>query len=172
MKYLKKILLAATLAVASLGFTSFSANAVIITQEFDFLGGPFGSVTIEIPDTELGNGLVFVDSFVELNLLGETDFTNNGFFVTVNGDNVFDGIEFISFDVMANNPDFWNWQLVMDAFTPAVNFLDVFDDFGNPVLFAVADELSLGKATFVSEPSVLALFAVALVAMGARRRKV
>ena len=173
MKYLKKILLAATLAVASLGFTSFSANAVLITQDINVTepGSEFtlGTVSIEIPGTELGNGLVSAFGYVELNLFGVTTFDVFDFEAIVDGDNVFAGIEFLAFDVTEDGFDEWSYQLLIDAFAPAGNFLDIFDANGDPVFFT--GNLELGRATFVSEPSVLALFAVALIAMGARRRK-
>lgn len=172
MKYLKKILFAASLAVASLGFTAFSANAVLITQDINVTDAGFtlGTVSIDIDDADLGNGLVSVFGFVELNLLGVDAFTVFDFEAIVDGDNIFAGIEFLALDVEEDGFDFWSYQLVMDAFDPASNFLDIFDGFGDLLFFS--DSLAFGKANVVSEPSALALFALALVAMGARRRKV
>ena len=174
MKYLKKILFAASLAVASLGLTSFSANAVLITQDILVTdpGSEFtlGTITIDIPDSDLGNGLVSAFGYVELSLLGVPTFDVFDFEAVVDGDNIFAGIEALFFDVMEVGFDDWSYQMAFDAANPAGNFLDIFDANGDPLFFSSNIALSTPPG-IVSEPSVLALFAVALVAMGVRRRK-
>lgn len=174
MKYFKNVLLAATLAVASLGLTSFSANAVLITQDIDIVDDPIfgsfnlGSVTIDIDDSLLGNGDVSVFGYVELVLLGVPDFVVFDFEALVDGNDVFAGIEFLAFDVEEDGFDFWSYQAILDAADPLANFIDIFNGVGDPILFSA--DVRLGSATFVPEPSTVALFGLALVAMGFRRR--
>ena len=185
MKYLKNIILAATFAVASLGLTSFSANAIIITQTIKVDEGllgiyDLGFITVEIDDSllNMGSGVlstVFGDaiSIIDVNLLGGSlasgDFINDALEVSVDTDNVFAGIEFLFLDftdVLGVDPFDWTYQVLFDRFSED-NFVDIFNSQGEIVSFGTT---SLTNATFIPEPSTVALFGLALLAMGMRRR--
>lgn len=175
MNYFKKLLFAVTLTLSSLGVTSFSANAgVIVTQDIFSGFGQLGTVSIEIADSDVNNGLVSVFDFVEIEIFGLGSFGLEvyDFEAVIDGDNVAAGLEFLYFDLEELLfTDNWSYQLIFDAFDTAANFLDIFDSAGAPVYFS--DQVSLGDAqiSYVSEPSLIALFGLALVGMGVRRRK-
>ncbi|MGY0583969.1 MAG: PEP-CTERM sorting domain-containing protein, partial [Paraglaciecola chathamensis] len=63
---IRKFGAAVALVVASLGFTSFSANAVLITQSIEIVDDPIfgsfnlGEVVIDLDSSEIGSGLVSV----------------------------------------------------------------------------------------------------------------
>jgi hypothetical protein len=184
MKHLKNIILAATLAVASLGLTSFSANAIMITQTIEVEGDLFGTfdlgfITVEIDDSLLNMGNSIIDSLggaisiLEVNLLGQSfalgEFIVDDIEVAVDTDNVFAGIEYLVFDftdISGVPPYDWSYQVLVDTFYPLDNSFDIFDSVGL-VDFGTA---RLTNATFVPEPSTVALFGLALLAMGMRRR--
>ncbi len=185
MKHFKNIILAATLAVASLGLTSFSANAIIITQTIEVEGDIFGTfdlgfITVEIDGSLLNMGSGVFDtafgdaiSILEVNLLGQSfalgEFIVDGIEVAVDTDNVFAGIEylFLDFTDISGVPPYdLSFQVLVDTFDPLYNSFDIFDSVGL-VDFGTA---RLTNATFVPEPSTVALFCLALLAMGMRRR--
>jgi hypothetical protein len=181
MKYFKNALLAATLAVASLGLTSFSANAILITQDIlvtdqfvstdEFL---FGTVTINVDDALLGNGIISVFDFVSLTLLfGDPSGAVFDFEAQVDSDNIFAGIEALFFDTDDTFLPAWAYSVAIETFSaPADNSADVFDTsltFPDNIVIS-AETARLGQATFVPEPSTVALFGLVLVAMGLRRR--
>lgn len=168
---LKKIIFAATLAVASLGF-SVSSNAALITHDIlvDDGTGAFvvGNITVHLFENG-ATGLQDIEEFVSMNFLGDSVVTTYLFGAIIDRDNVFAGLEFLFFDV--DDAFGWGYQGIYDAFAfdPAFdNYLDIWDPATPGFIFA--GELSLSEARVVSEPSVLALFALALVGFGMRRR--
>jgi hypothetical protein len=179
MKYFKNALLAATLAVASLGLTSFSANAILITQDIlitDSFVSPdefrLATVTIDVDDSLLGMGDISVFVFASF-----TDFFGDelgevfDFEAVVDGNDIFAGIQFLVFDIDDTFlADIWAYSGVIDAaLAPDVNFAEVFEVNTNSLVL-LSETARLGQATFVPEPSTIALFGLALVAMGLRRR--
>jgi hypothetical protein len=179
MKYFKNALLAATLAVASLGLTSFSANAILITQDIlitnSFVSPDefrLATVTIDVDDSLLGMGDISVFVFASF-----TDFFGDelgevfDFEAVVDGNDIFAGIQFLAFDIDDTFlADIWAYSGVIDAaLAPVDNFAEVFEVNTNSLVL-LSETARLGQATFVPEPSTIALFGLALVAMGLRRR--
>lgn len=139
---LKKLLSQAVLLLAMTFATT--ANAVLITQDInvDDAGFTLGSISIQIDDADLGNGLVSVSEFADLTLFGISDLDVFGFEAVIDTNNIYAGIEFLFFDVQEIGFDFWNYQLIYDNFAPGANFVDIFDSTG-PVFFST--EISLGE---------------------------
>ena len=185
MTYLKKILLAASLAVASL-----SANALIITQQLELAGfGNIGFVTVEFDNTELADARIAADADPFLDARVDTyEVLDMAFFglsfafldvtdfeASVDADDLWVGLNFVYADLTdVGFADTWAYQFEFSTFDPANNSLDIFDitNLPNPSLLAFfnGEDLSLANATFIPEPSTLSLFGLALLAMGARRR--
>lgn len=167
----------AALLVASLGFTSFSANAVLITQSLDLLDDQgdaifsFGEITIDFNESEIGTGLVSVFDLVSLKLEGSEVINVDDFEAIIDAtsaSSVYAGIEFLIFDVDAFNGDAWNF--LYDEANPGDDFLDVFDSNDDLVFFLSAGEFGLGEAR-VPAPAGIAILTLGLFAMGLRRRK-
>jgi hypothetical protein len=185
MKHLKNIILAATLAVASLGLTSFSANAIIITQTIeadDDVVGIFdlGFLTVEIYDPLLNMGSGVFDttfgdpiSIIDVNILGQSlasdHFIVDALEVAVDTDNVYAGMEYLLLDftdTLGVDPYDWTYQIRIDTLT-GDNSLIIFDSADDIIASGTA---RLTNAISVPEPSTVSLFGLALLAMGMRRR--
>ncbi len=165
-----KKLLSKAILVLAMSFAATNVHAVLITQDInvDDAGFTLGTLSIEIDDAALGNGLVSVFEFTDLNLLGVPSFDVFGFEAIIDTDNIYAGIEFLFFDVQEVGFDFWNYQLIYDQFAPSANFLDIFDDSGNPIFFS--SDISLGKAAVVPEPAAIALMLAGLFSLRLRRK--
>jgi hypothetical protein len=178
MMSIRKFGAAVALVVASLGFTSFSANAVLITQSIEIVDDPIfgsfnlGEVVIDLDSSEIGSGLVTVFEFVSLNLFDSTEFDVFDFEATVDASSlsaVNSGIELLAFDVTElDSADMWSYQVIIDLFNPINNYVDIFDSNDEPVF--LSDAITLGEAR-VPAPAGIAILALGLVAMGLRRRK-
>ncbi len=172
MTYLKKIIFAASLAVASLGFST-ASNAALITHDilFDDGAGPtvVGEVTVHLFENG-ATGLQDIADFESFTFFGFDVSDVFGFEAIIDRDDVFAGLEFLAFDVDVIDIDA-AVLAIYDAFAldPAFdNFMDVFEiSTGDLVTFG---EISLSEARVVSEPSIAALFALALIGFGLRRR--
>ncbi len=164
-----KKLFSQTIIAIVMTFAAVNANATLITQDIIVNDGVFtlGTVTIEVNDADLGNGLLSVFEFVDLTLLGVPVFDVFAFEAVIDGDDVFAGIEFLFFDVQERGFDFWNYQLLLDAANP-VNSLDIFDNNGNVIFFS--DDLSFGQPTVVPEPAAIALILMGLISLRLRRK--
>lgn len=174
MTYLKKIIFAASLAVASLGFST-ASNAALITHDilFDdgvvFFGDKVGEVTVHLFENG-ATGLQDISDFESFTFFGFDVSDVFGFEAIIDRDDVFAGLEFLAFDVDVIDIDA-AVLAIYDAFAldPAFdNFMDVFEiSTGGLITFG---EISLSEARVVSEPSIAALFALALIGFGLRRR--
>lgn len=173
MTYFKKFLIAASLAVASL-----SANAVLITQDINVEGfaDPVATFTVEFDDALLGPGVgdVYSSTLVDVEIFGlPATFLNVQFFnAIVDGSNVLAGLQNLYIDVDDQFfAETWAYQLFVDVLSPETNLIDIFVvPEGELVFFEFGSTISFGEATFVPEPSTIALFGLALLALGARRR--
>ncbi|QHJ11134.1 hypothetical protein FX988_01362 [Paraglaciecola mesophila] len=168
----------AALLVASLGFTSFSANAVLITQSIEIVDDPvfgsftLGEVTVDLDTRDIGTGLVSIFDFVSLNLFDSKEFDVFDFEAVVDASSISavnSGIELLSFDVTElDSADMWTYQVIIDVFSPGDTFVDIFDANGDIVF--LSDAATLGEAR-VPAPAGIAILTLGLFAMGLRRRK-
>lgn len=174
---LKKIIFAATIAVASLGFSA-ASNAVLISHDIVYdsdLDAPdqgpqvVGQVSISVLENGAQSiGVDFVEEYVSFTFMGEEVDAGGFFLANFDGNDLYAGILDMAFQfdiaALASTIDG-----AYSTFNMGFNLLTVSDinDFNN-----ILDEglFTLGEATVVSEPSVLALFALALVGFGMRRR--
>ncbi|QJR79483.1 PEP-CTERM sorting domain-containing protein [Alteromonas pelagimontana] len=170
MKSLKRLCSAAVLMSCSLLFAT-SSNAAIINQSIIVEGSvKVGQITMNLDDSLLNTGLVSsydTDDFslVGLSILGNSLLEFFDFEAIIDTANVAAGLEFLYFDVLETiYDDNWSYQLTYDKYNPESNFLDVFDSFNLPMI--VSNDIQL----VVPEPSVFALFVVAMGFMVSRRR--
>ena len=184
MKLFKKFSLAATFLVATLGLSAFSANAVVITQDIWGEGpapaAPVGTITLNIDNALVGTGIQTITGSigadldalgVGLDLLGMTEFSVIDFEAEINTDDLFGGIQFLTFVLDEVGPafPFYTWELLIDATNPVGNRLDQFDFF-DPFFDISYDTAFLGQASVVSEPSALAMFGLMLLMLMRQRR--
>lgn len=183
MKYLKNVLVVASLAVSSLLFTSFSANAVLITQEvfIDIDNADVGNIwgidiadsglfgTIQYDPTKVGIGgiitpdddssfsFTFTLAGMALSIFDDIDidFGFGGPLAFVDPLNAFSGIQGIDF--LSDNG--------LEYISIGFDYLDAFDAQGN----AVSGELRFGDTTLVPEPAMFLLVLGGMV-FAARRR--
>lgn len=167
---LKKIIFAASIAVASLGF-SLSSQAVLVSHDILLDDVVVGEVSVSLLENGAQSiGVEFIEEFVSLSLNGKNILNSDllgGFLAVVDGDNIFAGIDQLFFEFESVVQEIYAIGFY-DAFSadPAFdNTLDI-----EELQSFVTGQLSLSTATVVSEPSVLALFALALIGFGMRRR--
>lgn len=179
MKYLKSIFLAATLALG-LGAT---ANAALISQDIlvtfaDGTGAGFGfsdgdtaiagSVTVEVDTND--SGVVFGDEYVAFNWLGVTPDPLDMYFFEfeADADNVYDGILSLGMDFDIFTGDYFT---EVNYFVGGIDFFDNYTTTfrANGDLF-ISGSISLGAASVVSEPAVLAFLLIGLGALSLRRK--
>ncbi|MDO6840467.1 PEP-CTERM sorting domain-containing protein [Paraglaciecola chathamensis] len=186
---IRKFGAAVALVVASLGFTSFSANAVLITQTLDLLDEQgdaivsFGEITVEVNDSDIGTGLIDIEEYVSasIELMDIFDDPLNSFFAQIDASSfasLYAGLELIEFDLTLENLDVA--ALSYDAFLPGDTeyTVSVYDEDAGEAVFdpdtafiLLGEEFGLGQAQVVSAPASVAIFTLGLVAMGLRRRK-
>jgi hypothetical protein len=190
MKYLKNVLIAASLAVSSLAFTSFSANAVLITQE----------VFIDLDTADAGNiwGITLADSGLFGTIQYDpTKVVDDGLGIVTPGSDPFYSFSFalgglalsIFDDVGFGTSDDTPWSFVDPLnFFSGISSMDFiffdgdgsiggnvfdlvdwsqFDQTGD--VFVVNGTLRFGDTTLVPEPSML-LLVLGGLAFAARRR--
>jgi hypothetical protein len=158
----------------SLAFTSM-ANATIITQDIvSDAHGVLGSISINIDNAEeFFIDDFFVNDFVEFKLFGRSmldldsvDLASDFFEAHFNPEDLFTGLKSLDFDLDDVVSDF-SWQgSIAGGFNDG--FLDVFDGPNNVLLFL--DDISLGIASVVPEPSALILLFTGLIAFAVRRK--
>ena len=182
MKYLTKLISKSCIAVSLLLAVSFSANADLVrisqTVESGALGGTIASVVVEFDYSLLDSGIIDIFDYVNIGVFGVPDFLLNvyDFEAAIDTDNIFAGMEFLYFDVddaPLSPSEPWAYQLIMDAFDSDTNFFDIFDiNTTDAIFFDELDSLSFGQASvsFVSAPSVIAVFGLALAFIGFRRK--
>lgn len=172
MKYLKQLLLTATLA---LGLGA-SANAALITQdiiytdEFTNIEQLLGTITVEVDTND--SGVIFNDTFVSLDLYGFpiVEGVNDIFLFgyEVDADDVYGGLLSLEIDT-----DLVPGNLFTDLyyFDGGVMFFDnystVFDDNFDLLIFG---GVSLAQASVVSEPAMLSLILLGVAALSMRRK--
>ncbi|MBT1065005.1 PEP-CTERM sorting domain-containing protein [Bowmanella sp. Y26] len=174
MNKIKKLLSTLCLLAA----VSTQANAALITQDLievasDGSTGIIGSITINtngaLYDPVFGTGEVA--TAVSFNFLGfDIPPTDILFFQAIfDVNNLHAGLEFLNFDVTFMLPGLVNWAFDGLYETGSLgNYFSVFDlDAGDLAFF---NELALGRASVVSEPTTLAMFSLMLAMLGMRRK--
>lgn len=179
MKYIKQVMLAATMLVTTLGFASFTANAnPIVVQDIYidvFTDGGFG--------VDLGPGQLFgtvqyhVDNVVGGGIVTGGDDTYFQFDLALGSLAV---SEMDDFDYGFGGPFATTDPVFTDAgLTGLFTFFDMQDVFGEiagtsaffmDVTGAFFEgEISFGQPSYISEPSILVLFMAGLVLVARRR---
>ena len=171
MKYLKQLLLTATLAFG-LGA---SANAALVTQDILFTSDGvtqqlLGSITVDVDTNE--SGILYNETFVALDLYNFPIFEGiNDIFLfgyEIDADNIYGGILALEIDT----------DLIQDnLFTDLYYFEggELFFDNYTTVFDANFDELiyggvSLAQASVVSEPAMLSILLLGLAGLSMRRK--
>lgn len=183
MKYLQKVIFAASLAVTSLAFTSFSANAVLITQ----------NIYIDVDTADAGNvwGISLADSglfgtiqydptkVVAGGIITPEDDPSYSFSLALGGLalSMFDDVDFgFGGPIALTNPLdalagidalFFNFDNGLEFGQIAFDYFEAVDGQFN----LVSGALRFGDTTFIPEPSML-LLVLGGIAFAARRRVV
>ncbi|MCV2885396.1 PEP-CTERM sorting domain-containing protein [Aestuariibacter sp. AA17] len=169
MKYVKSLFSALVLAT-TMSLSAFSANAVVITQELIQGDNVLGSVEFSVSDEDLNSGMPSVfalaDSLLNVSLVGYTApiFVNN-FFAEVDGANVFNGLFALELDATDANQNFFSFN-----FDSTFGFGQlVVGNENDPLNAQFFADVAFGKATYVSEPSVLAMLVLGALVLVRRR---
>ncbi len=181
MKFCTSRFLQAFLGLNLLLFTSFSANAVIITQEIlnDTTGEVLGSVTVNMENRIWNTGIknsAFDDGFelIDFELGGLypwADLLDTYYFeVVLNTDDIYAGFQFLSLD--ADDVGFgvftWSYQLFYDE-NFGFGFLDVFQNSDGTLVNSLF--VRMGQVE-VPTPATIGLLAIGICAIAIRRRRI
>lgn len=133
----------------------------ILTQELlDLDGNSFGMITVDLANVdEFGD----VTDWVELELFGYSPLVSVLFIAGFDPDDIYAGLNFMSFDVSDIDFTFAFQGYFEDGF----GFLDVFTPDGQ---FVTAGEFTLSNARLVSAPATLFLMLAAAGGLLLRRR--
>ena len=179
MKNLKSLFSAAVLACSSMMFAA-QSNAALISESVYVGGLEIASMTMELDDSLInsGEGVVYISDDLGFDLVswflpisaGLPQILNS-FEAAIDVDNIFAGTEFIAMDAEDVDPanGSWYYSIAYDFFATDYNLVQIYDDNGEVASWGGADVYTVTSVD-VSEPSMLALFALALGGLVARRR--
>ncbi|WP_448551235.1 hypothetical protein [Thalassotalea montiporae] len=177
MKFIKNWLATTIGSLCVVFMLSQTANAALITQDILLDDNVFGEITVDTRDGFIDGDYFVIESFFSLTLfdpdLGAItsvdEFSMADLFlftIEVLVDDVYAGIEFFEFDILSSNGV--GYDGFFDAFSPDPLLDNVIN-----VTAANSDQfgqLSFGQASVISEPSVMAVFALMLAVLANRRR--
>ncbi len=176
MKKLKALFSAAVLACCSMMFAA-QSQAAIISQSVYVGGLEIISYDLELDNSLINSGMGAISTYdgLAFNLV---DFyipladgwnpVMNDFEAVIDVDNIFAGVEFLYVDAEDDFP--WYYSVYYDAFSTIDNYVAIFFA-GDYQLEAFEDDVMVVNSVSLSEPSVLALFALAFGGLMVRRRR-